>query len=88
MAPPASGESVSLAAGVALALRQLRLNAKDATAYNVRIIAREKALLLLLLLPPLSPPWTLVQSVLLLLPPFPSPSLLVCEATRPRRCRL
>ena len=43
-------ETISLGAGLALALRQLRANARDAAAYNVQIISRERSLVLLFLL--------------------------------------
>jgi hypothetical protein len=46
----APAESVSLAAGLALAFQQLRANSRDATAYNLRIISKEKGLVLLFLL--------------------------------------
>jgi hypothetical protein len=43
-------ESVSLAAGLALAFKQLRANSRDATGFNLHIISREKGLVLLFLL--------------------------------------
>ena len=48
MAP--SPEQVGLAAGLALAFRQLRANARDAVGYNAHIVGRDKSMILLFLL--------------------------------------
>jgi ABC-type uncharacterized transport system fused permease/ATPase subunit len=57
MAPASAAESVSLAAGLALALRQLRANAPDAARYNVRIVGKERGMILLFLLSSASFAW-------------------------------
>ena len=48
MAP--SHEQVGLAAGLALAFRQLRTNARDSVGYNAHIIGKDKSMILLFLL--------------------------------------
>lgn len=48
--PPPGSSGLELATGLALALAKFRLNARDAAAFNARLLGRDKAILLLFLL--------------------------------------
>jgi len=48
--PPQHSSGLELATGLALALSKFRLNARDAAAYNARLLGRDKAILFLFLI--------------------------------------